>query len=346
LDGEQAWETLLLDPSIRVVITDLSMPKLDGYGLLKRIRASGIRRIREMPVVVVSGSDEQEERDRAKAAGASDLITKGIGTAQLLSRLDVLSNLVHTQRDFERGLEALVHAMPAAESLTLTSRATLWDQAQLLLASAVKGGRNFVVLNVCVGIRHVALEGLATSPPTVVVEAIGQLLQRTVRQSDLVARTGDSEFTLATGSINFDSARAFAQRICRAISSAHMLPDDYMSFVASCGVAALSDEGVVGEHATLQDLYEDAHKRSLRGLNCGLTGVVGQAEEQAFERGEKEASDALEEGAAMSDSASPDLATLLQWVKEGRQAEVIPFLGRLSSELKPLVELLQQQVVR
>src|SRR4051794_21616849 len=65
LDGEQAWEILLLDPNIRVLITDLTMPRLDGYGLLERIRSSKIGRIRNMPVVVVSGSDEQHERERA-----------------------------------------------------------------------------------------------------------------------------------------------------------------------------------------------------------------------------------------------------------------------------------------
>jgi len=91
LDGEQAWEMLLLDPSIRVVITDLTMPKLDGYGLLDRIRNSRVRRIREVPVVVISGSDEQDEHARAKAAGATDLITKGIAAPHLLARLQVLS---------------------------------------------------------------------------------------------------------------------------------------------------------------------------------------------------------------------------------------------------------------
>ncbi len=101
LDGEQAWETLLIDPTIRVVITDLTMPKLGWLcALLQRIRQSKISRIRNLPVVVVSGSDDAEERDRAKAAGATDLITKGIGTSQLLSRLDILSKLVNTQREF------------------------------------------------------------------------------------------------------------------------------------------------------------------------------------------------------------------------------------------------------
>ena len=104
-----------------MVISDLTMPKLDGYGLLKRIRASKIRRIRNMPVVVVSGSDEQAERDRAKAAGATDLITKGIGTGQLLSRLDILSKLVSTQNEFERGLEALVHSTATDDHVELPS---------------------------------------------------------------------------------------------------------------------------------------------------------------------------------------------------------------------------------
>jgi hypothetical protein len=33
-DGEAGWQTLMLDPGIQVLISDLSMPKLDGYGLL------------------------------------------------------------------------------------------------------------------------------------------------------------------------------------------------------------------------------------------------------------------------------------------------------------------------
>jgi two-component system cell cycle response regulator len=343
LDGEQAWETLLLDPSIRVVITDLTMPRLDGYGLLQRIRGSRIGRIRDLPVVVVSGSDEQEERARARAAGATDLITKGIATPQLLSRLEVLSKLVNTQREFERGLEALVRGRNL-DPVTLTSAALFWTQAQALLAEALKAGKNFVVLNVCVGIRHQALDGFAPSPPALVVDAVGQLLRRTVRQTDLVAATGEAEFTLASGSFNFDSARCFAERVCHAIARAHLMSDERMSFIASCGVAALGDEGIDAKNIDLRSLYEQAHKRALTGLHAGLTGVVGRREELAFERGEQ-AVGAL--ASAQADTRQgPDLATLLQWMKEGRQREVLPYLDRLSDELKPLVELMQQQLER
>lgn len=341
-DGEQAWETLLLDPSIRVVITDLAMPKLDGYELLRRIRASRIRRIRELPVVVVSGSDEEDERARARAAGATDLITKGIATPQLLSRLDVLSKLINTQREFERGLEALVRARKT-ESVALPTSTELEVQAAPQLKAAVKTGKNFVVLTICIGLRHHALESFASSPAPLVVDAVGQLLRRSVRQADLVAVTGHCEFTLAGISLNSDTARCFAQRVCHAIARAHLINDENMSFVASCGVAALSDDGIDAASAELRALYEQARKRAMAGLHFGLSGVVGQAEEIAFERGEQATGVSVSPASSL-EPTGPDLVTLLQWMKEGRREEVLPHLERLSAELKPLVELMQQQI--
>jgi len=338
LDGEQAWESLLVDPSIRVVITDLTMPRLDGYGLLKRIRESKISRIRDLPVVVVSGSDEREERERVKAAGATDLITKGIGTAQLLSRLDILSKLVGTQREFEHSLETLVRDVASGPQLPLLAPEALADHLGKLLAQAVSAKKNFVVLNVRIGIRHVALEGVAAVPPASVVNAIGQLLLRTVRDSDVVSHTGEAEFTLVTSGINADAARIFAQRICRAISNAHLVKDDRMSFIASCGLVSLNEGG--REAADLARLRELAARRAVLGLNHALTGVVGREESESFERGEPVFDLAPGEG----DGAQvPDLATLLKWIKEGRREEVLPHIGKLSKELQPLVDLLLKQ---
>jgi PleD family two-component response regulator len=280
LDGEQAWEILLLDPNIRVVITDLTMPKLDGYGLLQRIRASKVSRIRNVPVVVVSGSDEREERERAKAAGATDLITKGIGTAQLLSRLDILSKLVSTQSEFERSLEALIQNTSSDIQLSLPSFDALPAQAEALFSSAVRSKRNFVILNVQVGLKHAGLEGGASCPPAGIVQAIGQLLQRTVRQTDCVFKTGEAEFTVATGSINFDAARIFAQRVCQAIASASLVKDDRMSFVASCGLTSLSDCAGDQSDVTLEIMCATARRRARLGIARATTGVVGPEEEE------------------------------------------------------------------
>ena len=371
MNGEEAWETLLIDPSIRVVITDLSMPRLDGYGLLKRIRGSEISRIRNLPVVVVSGTDEQSERDRAKAAGANDLITKGIETAQLLSRLDVLAKLVNTQREFERSLEVLAKNMTTASPLQLATPAALDSHAQKALVIALGNRKNFVILNVMVGLRHAELDGQAMSPPAPVVHAVGQLLQRTIRQSDRVAQTGEAEFVLTTGSIHFDSARNFAQRICRAISNANMVRDEHMSFIASCGLVSLAEQ--YGDDAIrpgLAELKEIARRRAQLGLNLATTGVVGLEEELAFgkdgclppmsmaevaaapaERQQEPAPVAAAPGVSFyqahdGQDGQPEpieLSTLVRWIREGKQDKVLQHMHDLSQELKPLVELLIQQ---
>lgn len=346
LDGEQAWEMLLLDPNIRVVITDLTMPKLDGYGLLHRIRNSRVSRIRDVPVVVVSGSDDQAERERAKAFGATDLITKGIGTAQLLSRLDILSRLVGTQNEFERSLESLVGREPDDTALLLPVAETFCQQSESLLANAIKSGKNFVLLNVSVGLRHVELPELNATPPAGVVRAIGELLHQTIRQSDLVAKTGEAEFTLATGAINFDSARCFAHRICRAIAHADLINDNRMSFVASCGLASLRDGGIDDEIVTLAEMQVVARRRAALGLQQCVTGVIGREEEIASQRGEQILPLVVrmnDEAYADQQTDSPDLATLLQWIKSGRQHDVMPHIGKLSTELQPLLDLLLKQ---
>lgn len=349
LDGEQAWETLLIDPSIRVVITDLTMPKLDGYGLLHRIRSSKISRIRNLPVVVVSGSDEQEERDRAKAAGATDLITKGIGTAQLLSRLDILSKLVNTQREFERSLEALVQRGPVDSSVVLATPEQLLSQAEAMLENAVKHHKNFVLLTVSVGLKHTGLEGYPALPPTTVVAAIGQLLQRTVRQTDCVARTGDAAFTLVTGSIHSDSARNFAQRICSAVANASLIKDDRIAFVASCGMVAWPEtDEVAGQAPVLEELRAIAQRRATLGMDHALSGVVGAGEETAFHVGQqmdvpRAALKTPDAEPATDAEPPPDLTTLLSWLKEGKREQVLKHIGALSAELQPLVDLMMQQ---
>ncbi len=52
-DGEAGWAALEADPAIVVVISDLHMPKLDGFALLQKIRGASSGRIKDMPVIMI-----------------------------------------------------------------------------------------------------------------------------------------------------------------------------------------------------------------------------------------------------------------------------------------------------
>src|SRR5256885_6967375 len=77
-DGEAAWQQIERDQRIEVLMTDIEMPKLDGYGLICRVRAADESRLRDLPIIVITGAEDETTRERAYACGATDFITKPI----------------------------------------------------------------------------------------------------------------------------------------------------------------------------------------------------------------------------------------------------------------------------
>ena len=96
-DGDAAWQILQSDASIVMVFTDLDMPKLDGFGLLRLIRGAKGERLRKLPVIVISGSQDQGANSRARAAGASDFISKSAEATDVLARIGELLKSVNPQ---------------------------------------------------------------------------------------------------------------------------------------------------------------------------------------------------------------------------------------------------------
>jgi CheY-like chemotaxis protein len=81
--GERAWELLLLDPSIGGVLSDLTMPGIDGFELLRRVRSSVLPRLRDLPFAVLSGADDAALRERARDLGADRFVVKGVAVDAL-----------------------------------------------------------------------------------------------------------------------------------------------------------------------------------------------------------------------------------------------------------------------
>ena len=73
-DGEDAW-THLEQEDIQLVISDVQMPRLDGFGLTRRIRASSSHR--DLPVVLVTSLASADDVAQGAAAGADEYLVKG-----------------------------------------------------------------------------------------------------------------------------------------------------------------------------------------------------------------------------------------------------------------------------
>lgn len=57
-----------------VVVTDLALPKMDGFALVEQIRADA--RLRDVPVIALSGFSSEEHETRARAVGSDVVLRK------------------------------------------------------------------------------------------------------------------------------------------------------------------------------------------------------------------------------------------------------------------------------
>lgn len=69
-----------------IIITDLSMPEMDGIELIAQIRATHPDSL-AMPIIVLSGSANPQNKRKALAAGATDILHKPLDSAEILMRI-------------------------------------------------------------------------------------------------------------------------------------------------------------------------------------------------------------------------------------------------------------------
>src|SRR5215218_2038441 len=74
---------VLAERAIDLVITDLSMPEMDGMTLLQELRSNS--QFQSLPVIILTGSAYAQDNTRAKAAGATLFLTKPVESEELIA---------------------------------------------------------------------------------------------------------------------------------------------------------------------------------------------------------------------------------------------------------------------
>lgn len=97
--GEMALE-IMKDWQPNLIITDLSMPSVDGIELCRRVRA-----ISQIPIIVLSVRDKEQQKVEALDAGADDYVTKPFGMSELLARVRANLRRVPAESESERAIE-------------------------------------------------------------------------------------------------------------------------------------------------------------------------------------------------------------------------------------------------
>lgn len=93
-DGLEALERLALDSDIDIILLDLYMPRLDGFGVLERLQGQESK----IPVIILTNADDVEYEVKGLELGAVDFIRKPINRRALHKRVEIQLELIESHR--------------------------------------------------------------------------------------------------------------------------------------------------------------------------------------------------------------------------------------------------------
>ena len=311
VDGDAAWKILQEDSSIVMVFSDLDMPKLDGYGLLRLIRGAKDERIRKLPVIVISGSQDQAAQSRARQAGANDFISKSADAPDVLSRIEEMLRSVKpsprpapavpqtgvSQAIVSQALAQLTPAQPTATQEIATIKAAAEQPALAphdlltgtltsanLLAEARKhfsyARRHNSLLSVMafrVDSHAEATRDAGKEVSDQVLARIAKMIQGMLRTEDSIGRVAEATFMVICAGSTAAQMIAFARRLHQQLESAQVRHNNrVLKIRTSFGLATLA-----AAHASIEDLMKVALQRlQVAGARPGEP-IVGEPESAA-----------------------------------------------------------------
>ena len=382
-DGEDGWEKIAVDDTIQVVFSDLSMPVLDGYGLLERIRTSDNPRINELPVIIVTGGEAEDARIQALDMGATDFITKPFDTVDLTARAKAHVTAVKVNQDLQEQKERL------SKNSNIDGLTGLGNKQQFI--EKLKQDRSFTSRHklplsvMCVEIdnykqifvKHgkVLAEGL--------VKQLAKVIMKTIRQEDTAARISVASLGISLPTATAAGSNILAERLRDAIEKAQfkyngkplsitvsaalytpssklvLTAEEILHTVSETlkeGLASGGNQVIVCEKSELEE--PEVKKDDETILNAEKVSEIGQTVQKSSliedpsenTGGEIDPSSIPRFGSIAQNeeeptfgSASLSVEDALENIAKGNKDEVIKQLDDLLDKIKPLLELISDE---
>lgn len=317
-DGEAAWQVLVVDHSIQLVVCSLSLPVLDGNDLLARVRASRLPRLYQMPMLMLFGDDDAA-LERARRQGASDSISRKAGTAELEQRI---SGLLKSAQEGNRLDDALEPTAQDAET-GLFTRQSIEAQADLAVTHALRGDGDVSVIVVSFDNLDVLREEHGVDVVKQLQQRFSAMLASKIRKDDSLGHFSGSLLAVVSPGTPRAVCESFGNRLRDAIHVANIVVHGQrLNLSVSVGVSSIPVDAVVSGRA----LIELAGDRLAAAQQTGGNRVVSCHAEAA------------------RTTRVPRLDHAVALIGSGHENEVVPHLVALGRQLLPLLKLLEREL--
>ena len=218
-NGEEGWQILVEDEQIVVLLTDVKMPRLDGYSLIERIRAHEQARIRDLPIIVITDAHDDETKERAFACGATDFITKPLDTVQLQTRVRAHAQFDLTTRKLADAKTVLENETTLDPLTEISSRRYFLQRGNQDIAYAKRHGDNLSLIRLDIDKFKAIYHKYGDEFTNQILIWLAKLLTSQCRTEDTVARIGGAEFAIIMPGTSHTEAAVLCNRLLQAVSS-------------------------------------------------------------------------------------------------------------------------------
>jgi two-component system, cell cycle response regulator len=209
-DGQQAWEMLQAE-AFRFIITDWSMPVMDGLELVRKVRAAGLPGYTY--IMLLTANTRKADVVTGLEAGADDYLTKPFDLHELRARVAIGVRILDLEARLLQSL-AQVQELAVRDGLTGLYNRRAFDQR--LADEVQRAARYWRPLSLMIlDIDHFKQVNDSYGHPhgDQVLRDLAGLLRGCVRSTDFVARYGGEEFAIILPETSLQNAVAVAQLI-------------------------------------------------------------------------------------------------------------------------------------
>jgi diguanylate cyclase (GGDEF)-like protein len=271
-DGEAGWQAIETDPTIVMVVSDIDMPKLDGFGLLERVRGSKDPRIKEMPIVIISGNQNETAKKRARDMGANDFIAKEADAPEVLSRIDNLLRLVKASHDLETNKQVIEQTVTHDPLTGTFTPHCLMTEGRKHYSHAKRLGSLLSVMAFRIDSYAQVAQKAGKDVADQLLAKIAKLVSGNLRAEDTIGRAAETTFSVISAGPGASQVMAFTRRMQEQLQNAQVAyRGQALTIVASFGVALLPQDAA----NAIEDLMKLALQRLQRASASKGERIVG-----------------------------------------------------------------------
>jgi len=195
VDGEDGWSVLTANRDIDVVFSDLQMPELDGCGLLKRMRESKDTRFQNMPFIIITSFDDNDDiKQKVYAYGADDFISKPFESVQLLARTNTFVRLSNSTKESQAANQICKKQVTTDAETGLGTQSYFERSVTESLAFLLRRGGNCVMMLIEIDNFNTIFIKNGKDVAVNIVTKIGKLFREFVRTEDAASRLSLSKY--------------------------------------------------------------------------------------------------------------------------------------------------------